>query len=263
MIELRHLRYFVAVAEDLHYGRAARRLNMAQSPLSHQIRQLEREIGTALIERGHHVVGLTEPGAVLLRSARAILADVKRAVRLCQQVGRREAGTLVVGYLPETAELLPVAIKRYRARFPDVDLELEERPAATLLAQLAEGSVDVAFVRCPLAAGGLAFEPLVSETFGQLAAPGRVPRGCPASRPGLGYAAGGGSAWGSRSAPVTASERDRARVPQAIRAAPRSAPANQGPWFTRSWNAATPQAMDTTGSPRVTPGCAAARVPAW
>ena len=90
MIEVRHLRYFVVVAEELHFGRAAERLHMAQSPLSRQIRQLERDLGVELVNRAHHVVGLTDAGQVFLGAARIVLDDLDQALYLAQRAGRGE-----------------------------------------------------------------------------------------------------------------------------------------------------------------------------
>lgn len=96
MVEVRHLRYFVAVAEELHFGRAARRLHMSQSPLSHQIRQLERNLDAELIDRAHHVVGLTDAGRAFVELARDILERFDRAFEVVGRAARGEVGTLVV-----------------------------------------------------------------------------------------------------------------------------------------------------------------------
>src|SRR3954447_14733009 len=98
-MELRHLRYFVAVAEELHFGRAAARLHLAQPPLSRQIRQLEAELGVLLLERSRRRVRLTDAGAVFLAEARAILAHVDRAAEAARQAARGERGTLAVGFI--------------------------------------------------------------------------------------------------------------------------------------------------------------------
>src|SRR5579871_533683 len=98
-MELRHLRYFVAVAEELHFGRAAERLYMAQPPLSQQIRQLEQEIGVLLLIRNNRRVALTEAGQAFLEDARSILERVEEATRRAQQVSAGEAGWLGVGFV--------------------------------------------------------------------------------------------------------------------------------------------------------------------
>ncbi|HET9692553.1 MAG TPA: LysR substrate-binding domain-containing protein [Acidimicrobiales bacterium] len=166
MIELRHLRYFVAVAEELHFGRAATRLHMAQSPLSQQIRQLERLVGTELIDRPHAVVGLTDAGRVMLDDARAILAAVDGAVERARRTARGEAGLLRVGYVGEvTVDLLPLGLKAFKDRHPEVRLELTEGDTGVLLDRLRARDLDVVFSRAPRTLGELVYEQLVEERF--------------------------------------------------------------------------------------------------
>src|SRR5579875_1262833 len=164
MMELRHLRYFVAVAEELHFGRAAERLHMAQSPLSHQIRQLERSLGVQLLVRGHHVVGLTNAGSTLLPLAQRVLQDVDGAARAARRAGRGEAGAVVVGYVSEvTADLLPITLRRFKQRWPDVAVELVEGTGGELAGGLRDGSIDVAFARAPEQTAEFCFEQLIVE----------------------------------------------------------------------------------------------------
>jgi DNA-binding transcriptional LysR family regulator len=166
VIELRHLRYFVAVAEELHYGRAAKRLHMAQSPLSHQIRQLEREVGTALIDRPHNVVGLTDAGKALLADARRVLADLDEAVNRAQRAARGEVGNLHVGYVSEvTADLLPLGLKAFNEQVPEVELRLTEGTTGTLLDGLRNDLLDVVFARSPSHLGGIIYEQLMEESL--------------------------------------------------------------------------------------------------
>ena len=103
MIELRHLRYFVAVAEELHFGRAAKRLNVSQPPLSFQIRQLEATLGAPLFSRTHHRVELTPTGSVLLEGARRTLAEAARSVAAAQRAGHGEIDLLRVGFTDSAA----------------------------------------------------------------------------------------------------------------------------------------------------------------
>ncbi len=112
MVELRHLRYFVAVAEEKHFGRAADRLHMAQPPLSSQIKQLEAELGTLLLERTTRKVDLTEAGALLLERARQILADVEATTTDVAEVGRGAAGVVRLGFSgTATYRLMPEIVR--------------------------------------------------------------------------------------------------------------------------------------------------------
>lgn len=166
MIELRHLRYYVAVAEELHFGRAADRLRMAQSPLSHQIRQLERDVGAELINRGHHVVGLTDAGEAFLEAARKILADVDEAVHLARRASRGEVGTLAVGYVSEvTADLLPLTLRTFTEQHRDVELSVREGTTGQLLDGLRDRTIDIAFMRSPRVVEDLDYEQLVEEAL--------------------------------------------------------------------------------------------------
>src|SRR3990170_3422158 len=109
IMELRHLRYFVAVAEELHFGRAARRLFMAQPPLSQQIRQLEREMNVQLFERTNRRVQLTPAGETFLEEAKAILARVEESVQRAQRVSHGEAGWLGIGFVASVIyDILPI-----------------------------------------------------------------------------------------------------------------------------------------------------------
>lgn len=153
-MELRHLRYFVTLAEELHFTRAARRLGMAQPPLSQQIRQLETELATPLFERGTRRVALTEAGRMLLPEARAALAQAARAETVARRAGRGEIGELRVG-LFATAPLLPEftrAVLAFRTRLPDVHLALTESPTLEQIEALRSGQLDAGFLRCPSSA---------------------------------------------------------------------------------------------------------------
>ncbi len=164
VIEVRHLRYFIAVAEEMHFGRAAERLHMAQSPLSHQIRQLEHRLGVLLLERDHHVIGVTDAGATFLDEARAVLAALDRAVERTRRAGLGEVGRISVGYVAEmTAEVLPQSLRAHRQRFPDVAIDLCQGTTGDLLQALRDTQVDVGFVRSPGSADDLSYEQLVRE----------------------------------------------------------------------------------------------------
>lgn len=165
-MELRHLRYFVAVAEELHFGRAAQRLFMAQPPLSQQILQLEREIGTALFERTNRRVQLTPAGQVFLQEARDILARVDHAVLTAQRAARGEAGWLGVGFVASaTYDVLPVILRRFRERFPDVELVLVELLGTEQGQALREKQIHVGFARLPAQVEGVVLETVVQNTL--------------------------------------------------------------------------------------------------
>ncbi|WP_458098143.1 LysR substrate-binding domain-containing protein [Roseomonas sp. WA12] len=153
-MELRHLRYFVILAEELHFTRAARRLGMAQPPLSQQIRQLETELATPLFERGTRRVALTDAGRILLPEARAALAQVARVETVALRAGRGEIGELRIGIFA-TAPLLPEftrAVLAFRTRLPDVHLALTESPTMEQMEALRRGQIDAGFIRCHSAA---------------------------------------------------------------------------------------------------------------
>jgi DNA-binding transcriptional LysR family regulator len=165
-MELRHLRYFVAVAEELHFTRAAERLGIKQPPLSVQIRQLERELGTSLFHRLTRGVELTETGALLLDEARRILGQVERIKAGVQSRARGETGCIHLGFAGATCfqPLVSGIIRAHCERYPRVLVSPEERNTPLLVAGLRSGEIDVAFIRPPLHDGeGLEVEPLVEE----------------------------------------------------------------------------------------------------
>src|ERR1041384_463969 len=127
-LELRHLWYFVAVAEELSFGRAARRVGIAQPPLSQQIRRLEDTLGCTLFDRSGRRVRLTDAGSVLVTEARRLLADAAHTTPRTRTAGRGEVGTVTIGYWSSTLfSPLPAAVRRFRERFPDVAVRLRER----------------------------------------------------------------------------------------------------------------------------------------
>lgn len=167
-MELRHLRYFVAVAEELHFTRAAERLGIQQPPLSLQIRQLEQEIGTPLFRRLKRGVELTQTGMVLLDDARRLLDQVERTRTSVQGHARGEAGRIHLGFAGATYihRLVIGIIRAYCERYPGVVLAPEQSNTARLVAGLRNCEIDVAFVRPPIIdAEGLSIEPLVDESM--------------------------------------------------------------------------------------------------
>ena len=147
-IELRHLRYFLAVAETLHFSKAARRLGMAQPPLSQQIKRLEQLLGHALFERTTRGVKLTPAGHLLAQRARGTLDKVKDDLAQVRRVGRGEEGTLTVGFSGSVMFTeLPGAIRAYRQRYPRVELRLRDLATSFQIAGLLDGTIDLAFLR--------------------------------------------------------------------------------------------------------------------
>ena len=165
-MELRHLRYFVAVAEEGHITRAAERLGIQQPPLSHQIRALERELGVQLFRRLPRGVELTEAGRSFIEDARAALARVGQGVEAAKRAARGEQGHLRLA-VPPTAPFhpfVPQVILAFREAYPLVSLTMEENLRMETLEQLRGGQMDVAFLRASIAAPeGLVVHPLLEE----------------------------------------------------------------------------------------------------
>jgi DNA-binding transcriptional LysR family regulator len=163
-MDLRQLRYFVAVAEERHYGRAAQRLHMSQPPLSMQIKALERELGIELLERTSRRVALTDAGRAFLERARTILGAVEEAREVARGAEQGTQGRLEVGFISSaTLSLLPPSIRLFRERFGGVELELKELTSAQQIDALYEGGIRVGLVRLPLRAPGIRFEPVLEE----------------------------------------------------------------------------------------------------
>ena len=152
-MELRHLRYFLAVAEERHITRAARRLGMQQPPLSQQIRALETELGAPLFLRGARGVELTTAGQALLAEAYTILASVSHAATRTQQAARGQVGTLSIGFTTSAVlhPLVPRIIRAFREDHPRVELDLRENPAADLIEAVTGRDIQVALLRVPVA----------------------------------------------------------------------------------------------------------------
>ncbi|HEX4284987.1 MAG TPA: LysR substrate-binding domain-containing protein [Terracidiphilus sp.] len=165
-IELRHLRYFVAVAEELHFGRAAKRLHLSQPPLSQQIRRLEELLGYPLFVRTSRAVRLTGAGQVFLERALRTMRKMEEDVEAMRTVARGEAGTLGVGFIGSgMLTTIPAMLGQYRARFPNVNLQLREMYTSGVIRALKEGSLDVGFLRDGGPTEGLEVETLFSEPF--------------------------------------------------------------------------------------------------
>ena len=163
-MEHRLLKAFVAVAEELHFGRAAKRLHLSQPPLSLQIQKLEAELGAQLFIRSKRHVALTEAGGVLLGRARHLLAEAQRAAEEVARVASGQAGALTLGYTATASHrVLPALVPQFRERHPQVRLELLEMPSAKQPEAIAAGRIELGLVCAPLAAPGLLELPLVRE----------------------------------------------------------------------------------------------------
>ncbi len=163
-MELRHLRYFLAVAEELHFGRAAERLCIAQPPLSQQIQQLERELGFALFHRAHRRVTLTDAGQMFLQEARDTLANLEKAASAGRRVARGESGWLGIGFVGSaTYALLPQVLSAFRERYPGVELLLRELVSAKQAQALRDRRIHVGFARPPLTDDDLTCEVIARE----------------------------------------------------------------------------------------------------
>jgi DNA-binding transcriptional LysR family regulator len=150
MLELRHLRYFIAVAEELNFSRAAERLHMAQPPLSVAIRQLEQELGTELFVRTTHEVQLTDAGQAFLDGARRTLTELEHAESDAKRAAAGELGRLRVAFSWSARfETLPELGQAFRTNHPDVEMRTEEMWNAKMPQALLSGGIDVAISLCP------------------------------------------------------------------------------------------------------------------
>ena len=188
-MELRDLRYFVAVAEEGHITRAAARLGIQQPPLSQQIKALEAELQVQLLRRKPRGVELTQAGEALLGEARGILRQLDHAVAATRRTGRGEAGRIGLGFTSSASfhPFVPHAIRRYRAAHPLVALSLEESGTGELVEALLAERLDAAFVRSPigLGAGGPAAGIAVHSVLEEPMVAG-LPAGHPLARAGRG-----------------------------------------------------------------------------
>ncbi len=163
-MELRHLRYFAALAEELHFGRAAAKLHISQPPLSMQIRALEEELGVMLFNRTQRHVALTQAGHVLLQEARQILARVEQAVLVTRRAGRGEIGELAVGFISVADyNVLPLVLREFRRKFPLVNLTLREATTDAQVRDLVAGRLDVGFLLPPVTEPALESVPILRE----------------------------------------------------------------------------------------------------
>ena len=150
-MELRHLKYFIAVAEELHFGRAAQRLCIAQPPLSRQIKLLEEEIGVVLLERTKRRVVLTTAGEIFLADAKVSVAQAEGAIRNAQRAARGEIGKLAIGFVHSAGyNKIPLLFRLMHTRYPEVSLSLDEMTIEEQEEALRTNQIDVGIVRPPL-----------------------------------------------------------------------------------------------------------------
>lgn len=165
-MELRCLRYFIAIAEELHFGRAAERLYMTQPALSRQIRRLEDELGLQLLYRTKRSVHLTEAGKAFLPEARRVLQQADHAVQVAKQAARGEIGQIKIAFTASAMHgILPEILKAFRDCYPKVKLDMTEFCTLDQLEALRTKTVDVGFLHPPVNAPFLALAPLQGETF--------------------------------------------------------------------------------------------------
>jgi DNA-binding transcriptional LysR family regulator len=163
-VELRHLRYFVAVAEELHFGRAAQRLHIAQPPLSQQIRRLEQGLGVRLFHRTKRRVEMTDAGRAFLVEARLTLAQAEHATGVASRAARGEVGQLIIGYMA-SAELnvFPRLLPDFRKRHPEVELVFQLLGASEQFQMLRDGQIHAGFLRLPASDRALTVKPIFRE----------------------------------------------------------------------------------------------------
>jgi len=155
-MELRQLRYFVAVAEELHFRRAAERLHVAQPAVSEQVRKLELDLGVQLFERTHRSVSLTDAGAAMLDEARRVLRQTEVARQAACGATERTAMRLRIGYLPDALPaVVPRALRRLAAALPAVEVDVDSAPAWRLADDVRRGRLDVAITSLPVPTNGL------------------------------------------------------------------------------------------------------------
>jgi LysR family transcriptional regulator, benzoate and cis,cis-muconate-responsive activator of ben and cat genes len=148
--ELRLIRYFVAVAEELHFGRAAHRLRMAQPGLSQQIKSLEQQLGVRLLDRTSRQVTLTPAGSLLLGEGRRLLAQAERTADQVRRAGLGQVGRISIAAIGSaTYDVIPHLVREHRRRFPDVEVLLREMSTPAQVHALRDGEIDVGFLRLP------------------------------------------------------------------------------------------------------------------
>lgn len=165
-MEVRHLRYFIAVAEELHFTRAADRLHMAQPPLSQQIHQLESELGVQLFHRTKRQVALTAAGKIFLKQVYKILIDIEKTCESARRAQRGEIGNIIVGFTgTATYDILPNLLQPYRSTFPFVDISVLQLSTTDQIQSLLNEEINIGILCAPIQNSQLNFEVIHQESF--------------------------------------------------------------------------------------------------
>jgi DNA-binding transcriptional LysR family regulator len=165
-MELRHLRYFSTVATELHFGRAAEKLHIAQPPLSKQIQDLEAELGFELFNRTKRSVALTPAGKEFLVEVERIFQQLDRAIDIGRKTSRGELGQISIGFVGSaTYNILPVMLQRFRDRYPNVRIDLHELTTDRQLVWLREGRIDLGLIRSPIVERDLVSQVIFQESL--------------------------------------------------------------------------------------------------
>ena len=165
-MDLRHLNYFLVLAEELHFGRAAERLHISQPPLSRMIQQIENELGVLLFERTKRSVILTSAGLVLLQDAKQMILQMEAVKKRLTIHGKGETGTIKIGYVGAVMHSeLPILLSTFTKNYPHINLQFEEHANSILLHGLNNGTLDVAFVRTWLHPENLQEKLILNEAF--------------------------------------------------------------------------------------------------
>ncbi|WP_280569737.1 LysR family transcriptional regulator [Chromohalobacter sp. 296-RDG] len=165
-MELRHLRYFIVVAEQLHFGRAAKLLNISQPPLSNQIKNLEEEMQVQLLIRNNKEVKVTPAGRQFLKAAKKCIADLDKEIALTQRIAQGKEGTLSIGFSGTLSfHLIPTLVKEFKRHYPGVDIHLQQLTTHDQLVGLIHKSIDVGFLVSPVADQRIAILEIFRERF--------------------------------------------------------------------------------------------------
>jgi DNA-binding transcriptional LysR family regulator len=165
-MELRHLRYFSTVATELHFGRAAEKLHIAQPPLSKQIQDLEAELGFELFNRTKRSISLTPAGQAFLVEVTQIFQQLDRAIDIGRKTSRGELGQISIGFVGSaTYNILPVMLQQFRDRYPHVQIELHELTTDRQLIWLREGRIDIGLIRPPIIDRDLNIQVIFQESL--------------------------------------------------------------------------------------------------